>query len=105
MRQGADALPVACSLTRDEMATRKAGLLSGLIARATTVSAIADGYVMTFAASGETLQAITSTIDAERQCCRFLSFEVRVAPDGGPVTLTLSGPEGTRAFLDALLTT
>jgi hypothetical protein len=46
---------------------------------------------------------IARTIDAERQCCRFLHFGVTVEPDGGPITLELSGPSGTREFLSALL--
>ena len=42
-------------------------------------------------------------IDAERQCCRFLQFELSIAPDLGPLALTLTGPEGTQQFLEALL--
>ena len=42
-------------------------------------------------------------LDAERQCCRFLRFELSVGPDLGPLTLTLTGPEGTQQFLEALL--
>jgi hypothetical protein len=56
-----------------------------------------------FAASGENLQKITAVIDAERQCCRFLRFDLTVEPDGGPVSLALSGPPGTKAFLAALI--
>ena len=44
-------------------------------------------------------------IDAERQCCRFLRFDLRVEPDVGPIALELTGPEGTEAFLEALLET
>ena len=44
-------------------------------------------------------------IEAERRCCRFLQFELNVGPDLGPLTLTLTltGPEGTQQFLEALL--
>jgi hypothetical protein len=50
-----------------------------------------------------TLTAIAQTIDAERQCCRFLTFTVTVEPDGGPISLAVTGPPGTREFLDALI--
>ena len=52
--------------------------------------------------SSETLQVITDVIDAERQCCRWLRFHLAVEPNGGPMVLTLSGPEGARDFLSAL---
>jgi hypothetical protein len=51
----------------------------------------------------DALAAIASTIEAERRCCRFLRFDVTVAPDGGPVWLMLTGPPGTREFLAALI--
>ena len=54
-------------------------------------------------ASSDVLTAIAQTIDAERLCCRFLTFAVTVEPDGGPIWLSVSGPPGTREFLDALL--
>jgi hypothetical protein len=49
------------------------------------------------------LPDIASMIDAERQCCQFLQFDLRLEPDEGPVWLTITGPEGTREFLNALL--
>lgn len=39
----------------------------------------------------------------ERRCCPFLTFAIEVAPSAGPVWLTLTGPDGTREFLDAEL--
>jgi len=54
-------------------------------------------------ASADALSAVLETIDAERQCCRFLRFDITVEPDGGPIWLELAGPPGTREFLAALL--
>jgi len=51
----------------------------------------------------ETLSLIAIMIEAERRCCRFLQFELNVRPDLSPLTLTLTGPEGTQQFLEALL--
>jgi hypothetical protein len=45
---------------------------------------------------------IARVMDAERQCCRFLRFQLTVEPDGGPVLLDLTGPPGTREFSSAL---
>jgi hypothetical protein len=95
-------LPIVCELTPETVRTRKAGLLPGLVARAARREETPDGYRLTFAASSDTLQAIAETVDAERQCCRWLVCELTVAPNGGPMVLTLSGPEGAREFLAAL---
>lgn len=37
----------------------------------------------------------------ERRCCPFLRFTLDLHPAGGPIGLTMSGPEGTRAFIEA----
>ena len=41
-------------------------------------------------------------IDAERQWCTFLRFALNVESNLGMIALELSGPEGTREFLQAL---
>jgi hypothetical protein len=94
-------LPVVCTLTPDTMATRKAGLLSGLVQRAEGTEQTADGIRLRL--PPDALSAVLSTVEAERQCCRFLRFDITVEPDGGPIWLSLSGPTGTRDFLSALL--
>ena len=35
----------------------------------------------------------------ERKCCPFLHIEVEIAPDGGPMWLRITGPEGTRELI------
>lgn len=96
--------PIACTLTPEALAARRADLLPGLLARVEAREDVEEGLRLRFAAAGDILRAIADVIEAERQCCRFLQFDVRVAQNGGPVWLTLSGPPGTRDFLDALLT-
>ena len=38
-------------------------------------------------------------IEAERACCRFLKFGLTLEPDGGPLVMEVTGPEGTQEFL------
>jgi hypothetical protein len=102
-REETISLPVACTLTPDAMATRKAALLTGLVCRAEGREEIADGLRFEFPA--DTLSALFASIEAERQCCRFLRFEITIEPDGGPIWLSLTGPHGTREFLAALIET
>jgi hypothetical protein len=59
-----------------------------------------DGFAWRFEARGEVLQSIAGVIDAERQCCAFLRFELIVEPGNGPVWLVVTGPAGTREFLE-----
>ena len=94
--------PIACTLRPEDLNTRRAELLPGLVARATAREPLPSGYRFTFAAESDTLAQIVRAIDAERQCCRFLEFQLTVAPSGGPFTLDVTGPEGAREFLDGL---
>jgi hypothetical protein len=96
-------MPIICTLTPEALRAAGEGLLPGLAARAERREAIDGGYRLTFAAGDGTLQAIAATIDAERQCCRWLRFDLTVAEDGGPIILTLTGPAGAREFLETLL--
>ena len=94
--------PIMCSLTPDALRAGRAGLLPGLRELATRAVATEDGYRLTFDTSSDVLAAIARTIDAERQCCRWLQFELTIMADGGPTELTLSGPDGAREFLASL---
>jgi len=95
-------LPIVCTLTPETVATRKAQLLPGLFRRADTIEPTSDGYRLCFAGSREMFRAVAGAIDAERQCCRFLRFELTIEQDEGPLVLTLSGPSGAREFVAAL---
>jgi hypothetical protein len=97
-----DSLPVVCSLSPEAVQARRADLLPGLFRRAVASEPLPNGVRLQFEASSEALQAIASTIDAERQCCRFLRFELTLDPDSGPIRLTLTGPAGTAEFLSAM---
>jgi hypothetical protein len=96
-------LPIACTLTPEAIRTRRAGLLPGLLSRIESCETLPGGYRLRFAATADLLTAIAQTIDAERQCCRFLRFLVTVEPDGGPISLDITGPPGTSEFLDGVL--
>jgi len=94
-------LPVVCTLTPDTIATRKAELLPHLVRQAESREDTEHGLRFSF--PPEVWSAIAATIDAERRCCCFLRFDITIEPNGGPILVTLSGPPGTREFLDALL--
>jgi hypothetical protein len=95
--------PVACTLPPDQLNARRGELLPGLAARAKSRARIADGYQLEFEATGDVLHAIASVIAAERDCCRFLRFQVTVERDDGAIRLDVTGPAGTTQFLGGLL--
>jgi amino-acid N-acetyltransferase len=95
-------LPIVCTLQPGELNARAMELLPGLVSRARALTEMDGGYRLEFSATSDVLRAITDAIDAERQCCRFLRFELVVEPDARGIVLEVTGPEGTKDFLDGL---
>jgi hypothetical protein len=96
-------LPIACTLGPAALKARRDGLLADLWRRAAHHEQRAEGLRLRFPADSDVLATIARAVDAERQCCRFLRFQMTVEPDGGPVWLDLTGPPGTGEFLSALI--
>lgn len=71
-------LPVVCTLTPATIVTRKAALLPGLVGRADGREETATGMRLRLP---DARSAVLETVDAERQCCRFLRFAITVEPD------------------------
>ena len=92
--------PIACTLTPGQI--NRDQLIPGLLKRAESTEALPNGYRLTFAPDTDTLRAIAETLDRERQCCRFLRFQLTIEPEGGAMVLDLTGPDGTREFLSDL---
>jgi hypothetical protein len=96
-------LPIACSLDPADLDNRGDALLPGLVSRAEAREELADGFRWRFPPSSDLLRALAEMLDAERQCCRFLRFQLTVEPDLGPLWLSVTGPKGTREFLASLI--
>jgi hypothetical protein len=61
----------------------------------------ADGFTFTLDSRAIALEQIAQWIDKERLCCPFLQFDLCVSGAQTGWSLTLSGPEGTKAILQA----
>jgi hypothetical protein len=96
-------LPIACSLTPEQTASNRAQLLPGLVARARSRENVSGGFRWQFAAAPGLLADMARVIESERECCPFLGFEIAAEPDGGVITLTVTGPKGTTSFLASLI--
>lgn len=62
-----------------------------------------DGYAFRF--DCELLIEIARFTEQERLCCPFLTITLEQRPAGGSLWLYLTGPAGTREFLDSELPT
>lgn len=91
-------LPIACTLTgtaREKRETAIHALFSG----AERVDLVTGGLEVIVDGAPERLRQIVDIAAAERECCRFLRFEVTAEPDMGPIRLRITGPPGTSEFL------
>lgn len=73
-------------------------LLAQLGGRARDKRELPDGYAYRFE-SGD-FDDVARWVANERRCCPFLRFAIELEPNGGPIWVRLTGPTGTRAFLD-----
>ena len=97
-------IPLACVATAIPAAERAphAALLARLFGTARGERReVAGGYRYRFDAAA--FDDLARWIANERRCCPFLAFTLAVTPGGGPLWLDVTGPAGTRAFLDAEL--
>lgn len=60
-----------------------------------------NGYAFRFPPTA--LESLARFVTGERMCCPFLAFSIEVSAAEGPVWLRLTGPQGTREFLEAEL--
>jgi len=96
-------LPIVCSLTPDALEARRQGLLSELLHQSSRDEFLEDGLRLQFNPSSDTMATLARAVESERRCCRFLRFTITFEPDGGAMTLDLTGPPGTRDFMAAML--
>ena len=68
-----------------------------------TIHEVENGFEFIFPNfdSTENMIQLTEFIFNERRCCPFLEFTLKIEPNDAPISLLLSGPEGTQEFLRA----
>jgi hypothetical protein len=99
------AVPVVCTLTPAERRARRNDSLPVLLHRAVERVDLSTGYRFRFSGEPGLLTQLAAAIAQERQCCRFLRFQMTLDDDLGPITLDVSGSGEAKAFLTDLLAT
>lgn len=95
-----EATPLACNLPDDEQAERRKRLDEELISGIQEIKELADGYAFRFPGGEEWASRIFDFTLFERRCCPFLTFELTLNGDGGPIWLGLRGGPEIKKFLE-----
>ena len=103
MKHGSNDMPIACRLTSAELRERAATLLAQFRSAVIGTEELREGYAFRVPGDGKWIGLIAELIVAERECCRFLAFEVAALPNMGPVIVRVIGPAGTKEFLRIVL--
>lgn len=89
---------ISCKLTSEALQKRKRTLIAALAEKIRERRAVEHGFAFRFTAEDSLIDTLAAFIKSERACCSFLQFNLQVS---GTETLwlTLTGPEGTREFM------
>ena len=91
---------VACKLTTPELQERKRTVIAELKQLLMEKKETDNGIRYKFDSSDKMLDLISSFIKTERMCCDFFDFTVTVEAETGFMWLELSGPKGTKEFVN-----
>src|SRR5262245_54589274 len=94
--------PVACELTTAALRERSAWLREQLARHLSGHEWLPEGLALRLVYSPENLAILTELVQLEARCCPFLRFELRASAGTGLLELDLTGPPGTRAFLEQI---
>ncbi len=86
---------VECTLAEPELRRRESDLRTGFFAAVTATRETEDGFELAFPSASA--DVVRDFVAVESQCCRFMTFTIE--DRDGHTWLTLSGPEGTKAFV------
>ncbi len=94
------ALPIACSLSDCDLTARSASVRRDLFAGVVERRELDEGSAFRFPGDGDWQAKVADFIASERHCCSFFRFELTFEPGLGPIWLRLTGPAGTKAFIE-----
>ena len=98
IHQEAEAVPLACLLTGEDLAAR-GEVVRPLMASYQKMLELEDGYAFQFPGESEWIQRVVTFIAEERACCPFFTFELQYEPNLGPIWLRLRGRAEIKAVL------
>lgn len=91
---------ITCKLTTPELQARKKSAIAELKTLLLEKVETDNGIKYKFEGTDKMIDLVTSFIKTERLCCDFFDFSLSVGGEGGYLWLELSGPEGTKEFIN-----
>lgn len=91
-------IQLICKLTTPELQKRRATVIAGLKQLLRSKEEITNGLAFRFSSEDNVLDKLLDFIKSERLCCDFFSFRLDVVNE--IATLEITGPEGTKEFLE-----
>ncbi len=94
--------PLVCDLSvlNESDRARMAKVSMEIVKMMESVHPLAQGYSFHASNNSDTLRKIAEWIPLEQACCPFLHFEITVGGGQTDVIVNLTGPPGTREFLE-----
>jgi hypothetical protein len=96
-------VPIACRLADDDLRRREATLLAQFKSAVIATEELENGYAFRLPGDRASLALAAELVSAERECCPFLTFELRAEAKMGPLVLRVSGPAPSKEFLKSIL--
>jgi hypothetical protein len=95
--------PLVCNMNVFTPAERESHIQATmeLIQTLQRFQGVEGGYEFRFPNESELISKIAEFISNERLCCPFLKFTLQVNSNDEPISLSLTGPDGTQEFLRA----
>jgi len=91
---------LSCKLTSSDLQERRLTVIAELKKNLVSKNETDNGYIYTFKDSDEMINQLVEFIKTERLCCNFFTFRLKIGEEPGIVALRLSGPDGTKEFIE-----
>jgi hypothetical protein len=91
---------ITCKLTTPELQKRKATVIAALQKEVVEKTELPDGYSFKFNGTDSIIDELTEFIKAERHCCGFFIFTIKVSDNKGFIRFAITGPPGTKDFIE-----
>ena len=103
MKSDTQTTPLVCDMNVFTLIEREHHIQSTLELYQTVqdIHEVPNGFELIFPNGTESITKLAGFISNEKLCCPFLEFTLRITPNDEPISLTLTGPEGTQEFLRA----
>ena len=95
-------IPIACSLTNDELQERRKNILNKIAASLIDSEELPDGFRYRFSIDDSLLQNLITVINLERKCCPFIDFKLSLEAGKDYASLDLTGGQGAKEAIKVL---